>query len=52
MYCTGGCGANADVFHEGDLTTPYHRECVMYKKRLECAIAVTAGEMEARGEAE
>ena len=52
LYCTGGCAANADAFHDGDLTKPYDMECEMEKKRLECAIAVTAGEMEARGEAE
>ena len=51
-YCTGGCAANADAFHDGDLTKPYDMECEMEKKRLECAIAVTAGEMDARGEAE
>ncbi len=45
LYCTGGCAANAQAFHD-DLTKPYEMECEMEKKRLECAIAVQAAELE------
>lgn len=45
LYCTGGCAANAQAFHD-DLLKPYELECEMEKKRLECAIAVQAEELE------
>lgn len=41
FYCSGGCHANAYNFNE-DLKKPYKLECEMEKKRIECAISVTA----------
>lgn len=41
FYCSGGCMANA--FHaNGDVTKPYKVGCEMEKKRIECALSVTA----------
>lgn len=40
-YCSGGCHANADLFH-GDIREPYEVGCEIQKKRLECAIYVQA----------
>ena len=41
FYCSGGCHANADLFH-GDIRQPYEVGCEIQKKRLECAILVQA----------
>ncbi len=41
LHCSGGCAANAQAF-SGELLTPYPLECAMEKKRLECAIALSA----------
>ena len=41
FYCSGGCHANADLFH-GDIRQPYEIGCAIQKKRLECAILVQA----------
>ena len=38
-FCSGGCHANADLFH-GDIREPYEIGCEIQKKRLECAIYV------------
>ena len=40
-FCSGGCHANADLFHD-DIRKPYEVGCEIQKKRLECAIAVQA----------
>ena len=39
FFCSGGCHANADLFH-GDIREPYEVGCEIQKKRLECAIYV------------
>ena len=39
FFCSGGCHANADLFH-GDIRKPYEIGCEIQKKRLECAILV------------
>ena len=39
LFCSGGCHANADLFH-GDIREPYEIGCAIQKKRLECAILV------------
>ncbi|SDF59649.1 thioether cross-link-forming SCIFF peptide maturase [Sporomusa acidovorans] len=41
FYCSGGCHANADLFHH-DLRQPYELGCALQKKRLECAIMIQA----------
>ena len=41
FFCSGGCHANADLFH-GDIRKPYEVGCEIQKKRLECAIYVQA----------
>ncbi len=41
FFCSGGCHANADLFH-GDIRQPYEVGCEIQKKRLECAIYVQA----------
>ena len=38
-FCSGGCHANADLFH-GDIRQPYEVGCEIQRKRLECAIYV------------
>lgn len=45
FYCSGGCQANAHAFN-GDITKPYDMECQLEKKRLECALAIAAIEMD------
>ena len=40
-FCSGGCHANADLFHN-DIRRPYEVGCEIQKKRLECAIYVQA----------
>jgi len=47
FYCSGGCAANAHAKH-GDIAKPYALECEMERKRLECALAIAAEEMENR----
>ena len=41
FFCSGGCHANADLFH-GNIRQPYEIGCEIQKKRLECAIYVQA----------
>lgn len=38
-YCSGGCHANAQAFHN-DITKPYQLGCELQKYRLECAIYI------------
>lgn len=40
-FCSGGCHANADLFHN-DIRQPYDLGCEIQKKRLETAIYVQA----------
>lgn len=40
-FCSGGCHANADLFH-GDIRAPYDLGCEIQRKRLECAIYIQA----------
>ena len=39
FFCSGGCHANADLFH-GDIREPYEVGCEIQKKRLESAIYI------------
>jgi len=41
FYCSGGCHANADLFHD-NIREPYELGCAIQKKRLECALVVQA----------
>lgn len=41
FFCSGGCHANADLFHD-DIRQPYELGCELQKKRLECALVVQA----------
>lgn len=41
FFCSGGCHANADLFH-GNIHEPYELGCELQKKRCECAITVQA----------
>lgn len=41
FFCSGGCHANADLFH-GEIRTPYEVGCEIQRKRLECAIYIQA----------
>ena len=41
FFCSGGCHANADLFHD-NIREPYEIGCAIQKKRLECAIMVQA----------
>ena len=41
FFCSGGCHANADLFHD-DIREPYEVGCEIQRKRLECAIYVQA----------
>lgn len=44
LYCSGGCAANA--YHAtGDITGIYEYGCKLFRKRMECAIAVAAHKM-------
>ena len=45
FYCSGGCQAN-NVNFNGDMRIPYEIGCKMQKKRIECAIALKAEEIE------
>ena len=38
-YCSGGCHANAQAFHN-DITKPYQLGCELQKYRLECALYI------------
>ena len=39
LYCSGGCAANS--YHAtGDIQGVYEYGCKLFKKRIECAIAV------------
>ncbi len=45
LYCSGGCAANA--YHaSGDITGIYEYGCRLFKKRIECAIAIKCAEAE------
>lgn len=44
FYCSGGCQAN-NVNFNGDMKIPYEIGCIMQKKRIECAIALKAEEL-------
>ena len=46
FYCSGGCQAN-NVNFNGDMNIPYEIGCKMQKKRIECAIALKAEELQA-----
>lgn len=43
FFCSGGCHANADLFH-GNIHEPYELGCELQKKRCECAIVVKTAE--------
>ena len=43
FFCSGGCHANADLFH-GNIHEPYELGCELQKKRCECAIIVKTAE--------
>ena len=45
FYCSGGCQAN-NVNFNGDMNIPYEIGCKMQKKRIECAIALKAEQLE------
>ena len=45
FYCSGGCQANNVAFN-GDMKIPYEVGCKMQKKRIECAIALKASEID------
>jgi len=45
FYCSGGCQAN-NVNFNGDMKIPYEIGCKMQKKRIECAIALKAEDVE------
>jgi len=44
-YCSGGCNAN-NYSYRGDVLSPHILSCEMEKKRLECAIALKAAQMD------
>ena len=44
-YCSGGCNAN-NYQYEGDVLRPHGLSCEMEKKRLECAIALKAAQLD------
>lgn len=43
FYCSGGCQANAVSFNK-NLKKPYEIECMLQKKRIECAIMLKVNE--------
>ena len=44
LYCSGGCAANA--YHAtGAITGVYENGCVLFKKRMECAIMLEASRL-------
>ncbi len=44
LYCSGGCAANA-YYATGDIAGVYSYGCDLFKKRIECAIAVKLAEL-------
>ena len=45
LYCSGGCAANA--YHAtGSIRGVYKNGCELFKKRMECAIAVQIAKMQ------
>jgi len=44
-YCSGGCNAN-NYSYRGDVLSPHMLTCEMEKKRLECAIALKAAQLD------
>jgi len=44
-YCSGGCAASS-VHFEGEMIKPHKISCELMKKRIECALAITAIESE------
>ncbi len=45
LYCSGGCAANA--YHAtGSITGVYKTGCELFKKRMECAIAVAIDDLQ------
>ena len=51
FYCSGGCQANNVAFN-GDMNIPYEVGCKMQKKRIECAIALKAEQLQMEKENE
>ena len=50
LYCSGGCAANA--FHAtGSITGVYEAGCVLFRKRMECAIMLAVARAEREAEA-
>lgn len=45
FFCSGGCHANADLFHH-DIMQPYEMGCQISRMRLECAIWLAVKEAE------
>lgn len=45
FFCSGGCHANADLFHH-DIMQPYELGCEISRMRLECAIWLAVKEAE------
>ncbi len=45
FYCSGGCHANADLFHH-DLLKPYDLGCKISRLRLECSVWLAVKEAE------
>lgn len=41
FYCSGGCHANAQLFHDR-IDQPYEIGCELQKKRVECALMIQA----------
>ncbi|MDL2247857.1 thioether cross-link-forming SCIFF peptide maturase [Bacteroides sp. OttesenSCG-928-J23] len=50
FYCSGGCNAN-NMIYQGDILKSHRFSCELEKKRLECAIALQARELEDAGTA-
>ena len=48
FFCSGGCHANADLFHH-DIMQPYELGCKISRIRLECAIWLAVKEAELCG---
>ncbi|MCI9044791.1 MAG: thioether cross-link-forming SCIFF peptide maturase [Peptococcaceae bacterium] len=46
FFCSGGCHANAELFHH-DILQPYELGCLISQMRLECAIWLAVKEVEA-----
>ena len=43
LYCSGGCMANA-FHHSGSVTGIHEEQCVLQRKRVECALYLKAME--------